>query len=60
MCETRSKLIAQVMSHVPSLDVFDDKHYQNKCHNKPALLLTVAATVAVSHDVASEMMAELR
>ena len=48
------------MIHAPSLDVFDDKHYQNKCHNKPALLLTVAASVAVSHDVASEMMAELR
>ena len=51
---------AQVLSHAPSLDVFDDKHYQNKCRNKPSLLLTVAATVAVSHDVASGMMVELR
>ena len=46
----------QVMSHVPSLDVFDDKHYQNKCRNKPSLLLIVAATVAVSHDMASGMV----
>ena len=40
--------------------LFDDKHYQNKCRNKPSLLLTVAATVAVSYDVSSGMMVELR
>ena len=40
--------------HPPSLDMFDGKHYQNGCHHKSSLLLTVVATVAVSHDAAGD------